>query len=110
MNSFGDVRQAYTGIIIVVKRGIRVEVADVEAGKAGVAAGQDTVDDKFSKFERASWHSNITGAAKFLATNANGNAGAIGIFLVGLVLTHYFSVDGFSSQVKHFDPHEGFFK
>ena len=50
---FGYFGEVDAGVFKVVERGVEVEVADVKAGKAGIATIENTVKDKFGEFKGA---------------------------------------------------------
>ena len=64
----------------------------------GIVAGQDTVDDKFGNFKGAGRRANVTRRENVFATN--GDASAIGIFLVGLVFAHESGVRDFFAPAR----------
>ena len=55
-----------------------------------MAAGEEAVDDKFDKFERACRCANVPGVA--YAVSSNGDPRSVRIFFVGPILAHNFVV------------------
>ena len=55
-----------------------------------MAAGEDSVDDKFDKFERACRYADVPGVADSISSN--GDLRLVGIFFVGYILAYNFDV------------------
>ena len=67
-----------------------VKIADVKSDKARMAVGEDAVDDKFDKFERACRCANVPRVA--YVVSCNGDTLSVGIFFVGSIIAHNFGV------------------
>ena len=68
----------------------QVKNADAKSYKLRMAAGDDAVDDKFYKFERACRFADVPGVTD--AVSSNGDTRSVMIFFVGPVLTHNLGV------------------
>ena len=81
---------------LIHRRG-QVKIADVKICKARIAEGEDAVDYKFNKFERAGWCANVPGVTD--AVSSNGDPRSVRIFFVGPVFTHDLGVRNFVAAV-----------
>ena len=75
----------------------QVKIDDIKSYKARMAAGEDTVDDKFCKFERACRCAYIPGVTD--AVSSNGDPRSVRIFFVGPVFAHNLGVCTFVAVV-----------
>ena len=76
----------------------QVKISDVESYKARMAAGEDAVDDKFDKLERACRWANVSGVTD--AVSSNGDPHSVRILFVGPVIAHNLGVRDFVTAVE----------
>ena len=81
----------------IYRRG-QVKIYDAEIYKACMAAGEDAVDDKFEKFERACRCAEVPGVT--YAVYSNGDPHWVSIFFVGPVLAHNLGVRDLVTAIK----------
>ncbi len=46
----GDIRKLDADVLWPVKRGVKIEVLEVNGGKPGITLGENTIDKQFDKF------------------------------------------------------------
>ena len=85
-----DVGKLDAAILWALEGGTEVEVFEVEAGKLGVASGQNAVDDELDKLERACGCANVARITDAVATN--GVSCAMRVGFDGLHFAHHFGV------------------
>ena len=81
-----------------IHRRVQLKIADVESYKARMEAGDDAVDDKFNKFERACRCADVPGVTDVVSSN--GDPRSVRIFFVGPVLSHNLGVRYFVTAVE----------
>ena len=93
----GDVAEFNSDVLSAVKRGVDVEVADVEGDKLGSGTREDAVEDEFGEFKGSSWDADIAGKANTVA--ADGDARAVGILFFGAKFANNFGVSDLFAAV-----------
>ena len=76
-----DVQELDADIFRAVKRGLEIEVRDIEREKLGVFSREDAIYDKLDEIQGRNFGTNVTRVADAIA--ADGDAGAIGVGFSG---------------------------
>ena len=77
-----DVGQLDADVFVAFKGSIKITVFDVKNNEFGSAAQKDAIEEELDKFEGSCGCADVTREANAVATN--GDAGAVGVGLVGL--------------------------
>ena len=93
----GNVAEFDSDVLWTVKRGVKVEVADVEGGKLCAGTREDAVEEEFGQFKGISWGANISEKENVVA--ADRDAHAVGILFFREDFENHFGVSDFFAAV-----------